>query len=528
MTEPASNVVTLHPPIEIRTDAPLYEQGDQGILALAREPTLFQQAGHIVRVVRVDPTEATPAKPDGTPDVRRVETETARELLSKHATFVAYDKRIEKERLVHPPRDVAAAIVRRAEYPGIRPLDGVSEAPFLRADGTLVHRPGYDPATRVLFLPDRDWPRVRDEPQQEHAVKALRALADLFKQFPFVRPADLYVPIAAILTLFARAAIRGAVPAFAFDSSIAGSGKSLLANCIGAIFTGRMSEPSTYPADDVELEKNLGAEALAGSVIVDFDNVEGLVEGGPLLKVLTAKDKVRLRVLGLTQKVSARWRAVVLLGGNNMAIGRQMSRRTLIARIEPREERPEERQGFEIPDLPQYCLRNRTLLGVAALTVLRGYFCAGQPSMNVRPMGSFEEWGALVPPAIVWAGGADVTVCRPGAGASSEDAETRFLRVLLVHLGRLTGVEGLSTGGILRAIYPEGRRPTPGGPPDGLEEVRDALEEVLQTRGGLTPSPHALGLKLHSLSGRWIAGKRIKNRAVAGSGHGAKWVVETA
>jgi putative DNA primase/helicase len=526
VSEPA-NVIPLHPPIEIKTNAPLHEQADRGIAALAREPNLYQQAGHLVRVVRVDPSCATPQHPEGTPDVRRAETDTLRELLGRHAAFVRWSKTRESYDPCHPPRDVAATILRRGEYHGIRPLDGVIEAPALRPDGSLLWQSGYDPATRLLFLPDRTWPRVRDEPQREHAVKALAALAALFEQIPFVRPADLYVPIAAILTLFARSAIRGAVPAFAFDSSVAGSGKSLIANVVGAIVTGRFSEPSTYPADDVELEKNLGAEALAGSTIVDFDNVEGLVEGGPLLKVLTARDKVRLRVLGLSQKVSSRWRAVVLLGGNNLAIGRQMSRRTILARIEPREERPEERTGFNIPNLPHHCLEQRERLGVAALTILRGFVCAGSPSEGVKPLGSYEEWAALVPPAIVWAGGLDVTTCRPSAGPGGDDPETRALRVLLPRLGTLLGPEGSSAGALLKLLYPDGRRPRSDGPPDGHDEVRDALEELCPTRGGFPPAAHPLGVKFRALQGRWIGGKRLVNRIVPNAWQGARWTVES-
>lgn len=516
----------------IRTSSPLGEQGDDGIRALAAEPNLYQQSGYLARVVRVDPAEATPQKPDGSPEIRRAETETVRELLSRHAHFERFDKSEKQWVPAHPPKDVAAAIRKRGEYPGLRPLDGVIECPTLRPDGSLLVEPGYDAATRVLLLPGGDFPKIRDQPEIEHARKALAALVEPFKEFPWARPEGLYVPVAAILTLAGRTAILGSVPATVFDSSVAGAGKTLLSGTVTASYTGRWAEGNTFPDDPVELEKSLGGEAMSGAALVDFDNVEGLVESPPLLKVLTARDRTRLRVMGSNTKISVRWRALVILGGVNIVLGRQMSRRSIVARLEPTQERPEERDGFAL-DLPRWAPANRTRLCAAALTLLRAYVVAGRPDLGVRLLGSFEEWTALVARAIVWAGGLDVTKCRPSTSQGGDDPETEALRVILPRwqaLTRLHGVErdGMTCGEVLKVLYPGGRRPGRDEQPDGHDELRDALEALASPKrsgGSQMPTAASLGYRLRAVKGRWIASKSFINRAHIDGNKAATWAV---
>lgn len=516
----------------IRTSSPLAEQGDAGLDALCGEPNLYQQSGYLARVVRVDPSEATPQRPDGSPEIRRAETETIRELLSRHADFERFDKSEKQWVATHPPKDVAAAIRKRGEYPGIRPLDAIIESPTLRPDGSLLDRPGYDAATRVLLLPGVDFPKIRDEPLIEHAHKALAALCEPFKEFPWTRPEGMYVPIAAILTLAARTAIQGSIPAIVFDSSVAGAGKTLLSGTVTASYTGRWAEGNTFPDDPVEMEKSLGGEAMSGAAIVDFDNVEGLVESPPLLKVLTARDRTRLRVMGSNTKISVRWRALIILGGVNIVLGRQMSRRSIVARLEPAQERPEEREGFAL-DLPRWAPANRTRLCAAALTLLRAYVVAGRPDPGVRLLGSFEEWTALVARAIVWAGGLDVTRCRPSTSQGGDDPETEALRVVLPRWQALTrahGVEreGMTCGELLKVLYPGGRRPGRDEPPDGYDELRDALEALASPKrsgGSSIPTAASLGYRLRAIKGRWIASKSFINRAPTDGNRAATWAV---
>lgn len=524
----------------IRVGPDIDVQGDLAIAALAADPNIYQQGGQLVHVVRIDPSEATPSKPSGTPEVRRLSAETAREQLARHARWERFDARVPKKGsdepgrwiACAPPKDVAAAILKRGQWRGIRPLDALTETPVLRPDGTILDKPGYDVATRVVYLLGFEPLPVPAAPTPEQTKAALDLLMDLISEIPFAQHEQRYVFLAALLTLFARPAIRGPAPAFGFDASVPGAGKTLCVQTISCIYVGRPSEPNTYSADPVELEKSLGGEAMSGAPIIDFDNIEDPVEAGPLLKCLTALDKVRLRVMGSNTKVSVKWVAVVLLGGNNLEIGRQMGRRTLVARIEPREENPEEREGFKIADLPTHALEHRSHLIAAVFTLIRAWISAGRPQ-KAKAMGSYPAWSAVVPQIIQFVAGIDVTKCRPAAGPRRDDPERAAMRALLPLWARLAP-EGHTARETLEALYPGGQRPPSvdrqtGQPnrPDGWEGMRAAIEGLCPGKVGFAPTPHALGIRLRKHKGAWFGKQRIVNVEDSDGKNAGKWIVES-
>ncbi len=48
----------------------------------------------------------------------------------------------------------------------------------------------------------------------------------------------------------------------------------------------------------------------------------------------------------------------------------------------------------------------------SALTILRSYHHAGQPSQGVKPFGRFEEWSKQIREALIWAGAPDPVLTR--------------------------------------------------------------------------------------------------------------------
>src|SRR5690606_13666366 len=143
-----------------------------------------------------------------------------------------------------------------------------------------------------------------------------------------------------------------------------------------------------------------------------------------------------LRVLGRSEIATLRWRAVTLAGGNNIQLGADTTRRSLVSRLEPAEERPEERTGYAHPDLLGWLRNERPRLVCAALTILRGHAVAGSPEMGVRQWGSYGAWRCVVAAAIAWAGGPDVIECR-ASGDGERDPEATALGVVLAELPRL-------------------------------------------------------------------------------------------
>ncbi len=499
----------------IRVTSDLHLAGDAAVGCLAADKELFQRDGALVRVVRVAEADAAcEGMATGTPQIRSVTLPNLRERLSRLAVFERLNR---KEELVSvaPPQPLVAAVADRGEWTGVPPVTGIIETPSMRPDGSIIAEQGYDAATGYIYAPQREYPRIATAPTLADARAALGELCEPWQDFPFRAEADRYVPIAAVLTLVCRPAIVGPCPAILFDAPARGSGKSLLTKAVTTISQGRESSPMSWPPDNAELEKVLSAYALRAASVITFDNVVGTFGGPSLDKVLTAGDRVDLRVLGKSETPSLSWRAVVLANGNNLAIGGDTSRRVLVCRIEPTCERPEELTNWRIPDLVTWCREHHPRLVAAALTVVRAYVVAGRPKVDLPGWGSFENWRDLIGAALVWAGGADVMQTRPTV-AGVDDEETGSLRVIVELLPMLCP-EGTMTKSLVATLYPALTRGE-GRPPDTWDPLRDAIETLAPTKPGFPPTAQKLGTALGRLKGRVIGGKCLDHMAGARSG----------
>lgn len=511
----------------IKITPEIHEMTDAAVLALDRDPELYQRDGELARIVRSEVTDPRRGVVSGSPQIRRVEYPTMLETLSRCAEFFALVKREDGDGFVpskrKPPKDVASAVLARGQWPGVRPLSIVTETPCLRPDGTVLERPGYDADTSIVFLPGEPFPAVPKAPTQGDAMRALMNLLDLFAEFPFSSDAGRYVPIAAILTMLARPAICGAVPAMLFDASTRGSGKSLIENVIAIVTTGRSASNTTYPPDEVELEKILSAAALDGARLLTLDNITGAFGCGPLDKCLTTDDRVAIRVLGKTERRELAWRCLVVASGNNIILGADTARRCLVARIEPLTERPEDRTGFRHADLLAFVREHRRTLVRDGLTVLRAFTLAGRPNASAFTWGSFGAWAALVPAAIVYAGGPNVLAAR-AVSVGVEEPEVDALRAFLEGLPRLSEAP-VNAKTIVSSLFSSDRVRGRDVPPDGFDELRTAIEYFTSPKPGQSPDPKRLGNGLRKHRGRIVGGKRL----VSKPGHGgvAVWSVES-
>lgn len=482
----------------IRLGAELHVNVNQAVAALSGDAGLYARDGVLVVVVH-PPSEA--------PMVRVLALATMRERLTAAARFERL-REGEWDRCL-PPDAVALAALARGHWPGYRRLVGVLEAPSLRPDGSVFDVPGYDAATGYLFAPTITFPRVPAEPTPEEVRGALSALQEVFADFPYRGRADAAAVLAAVFTVLARPAIEGAVPAFLFDATTPGSGKTLQADIVSLLATGRTTAKMAYPVDnDDEVEKILGGCALEGAQLVNFDNIAGAFGGAPIDKVLTADDMVKLRILGTSNTPAVRWRAVVMGTGNNIAYRGDTHRRVLIPRLEPKTENPEERADFRYPDLRGYVRAERGRLVCAALTILRAWVCAGRPRSGCKVWGSFEAWSTLIPPALVWAGAADPMACRPVADPDARDEERVAMRATLEAIEQLQGSIGITARGIVDLLYPaaflRGEAP-----PDAFGDAREAIEMLTRTPAGRRPDTTRLGFALRRWRRRPLAGRRL-------------------
>ena len=389
------------------------------------------------------------------------------------------------------------------------------EAPILRADGTVLETPGYDRKTGLLYLPEIEYPKVPETPSREDAAAAAESLHTLVAEFPFKDLDHRAAWVAAVVTPFARFAVHGPCPMFVFDANAAGSGKTLLCDLVSLIGTGRSVGRTTYPASEEEMDKCTLAMALGGARLVLFDNqATGTPIGGAALDgALTAQTRSG-RVLGVSKFAQdVPFHALICCTGNNLGIRGDTLRRVVLCRLESAEERPEERDDFQIPDLLHHVRSRRGELAVAALTVLKAYVVAGRPvptygdGSKPKPMGApFDTWANLVRRAIHWTTDHDPLATK--AEAKSADKTATTLPALIEGWDRLcreAQANSLSTTEALKALE---------GNPGTHEALRAVLTEA--TKDGKLPSPQALGNTLGRVRGRPVAGRSLERTEAYG------------
>lgn len=505
----------------IRIDVDLHRVVDQAVEALSTDASVYQRDAQLVTVVRVAESETDASELGGAPQIRGLAVATLRERLCSVSKWKKQDTRTKKWKPSVPDDHVIHGLAARGQWRGIRPLVGVIETPSLRPDGSVIQQDGYDAATGFLLVPGADFPEVPESPTLEDAQRALAELSEPLLDFPYGAEFHRSATLSAILTLLARPAIEGSVPGIVFSASTRGAGKTLQSDVVSLIATGRESAKMGYPAEDEELEKTLGAYALRGALLVNFDNVTRPFGGGPLDRCLTAGDRVELRVLGKSEVPSLRWRAMIMATGNNVDIAGDTARRVMKSQIESPLENPEERTGFRHPDLLGWVRANRTRLVVAGLTILRAYVVAGRPDVGTKTWGSFESWARLIPPALVWAGAPDPMLARPTNDISAEP-EKAALAVLVGSWGRLAGTEGLTAKSAIGALYPpmvKGERT----PPDGFDDLRECIEMLTNAQHGRPPSPSRLGYVLRRSRKRNVGGKLLDSAVTHGGSQ--RWFV---
>ena len=328
-------------------------------------------------------------------------------LLGNHlptlAQFWAYERRgdaiFKADR--DPPAAMLKQILAKGEMRRLKPLDAVITGPTIRLDGTLLARPGYDASTRLLLDPlGQTIPDIPDTPTIEEADLALAKLWHPFKDFPLVDEGARGALLAALLT----AAVRGTLPtspAFAFDAPVQGSGKTLLALCIGALMTGRAPDvwPHTAGRDDEETRKRLFTALRTGSGALIWDNVTGVFDSAAMAAFITAPAMID-RILGKSEASRIPNRAMLVLTGNNLTFAGDLPRRIIICRIDPASATPFDRQ-FELDPL-DHVLANRAALLAAACTLIRARYKHWTTPAPGR-LASFEQWDDLVRQTVCFA-----------------------------------------------------------------------------------------------------------------------------
>src|SRR5262249_30043644 len=137
-------------------------------------PRIFVQSGRLVTIIQDE---------EGRPTIKELCVTRLQGFMSDSADYVhtyVTDKSV-SEVPVFPPLDLVKGILHGynpQEYP-FPPLEGVTEIPILRDDGSIYQTPGYDPISKYVYLPGNlVIPPVPDLPSLEQLESACKLLTD--------------------------------------------------------------------------------------------------------------------------------------------------------------------------------------------------------------------------------------------------------------------------------------------------------------------------------------------------------------
>lgn len=351
----------------------------------AADPVLFRQGGVLVRINRAD---------HGAPKLQPVSQDLMRHILARRLTWF---KQTGKGEVVgvFPPLEVVRDLLAlpSAEFPVVERIVSV---PVFSAHGTIQTTPGYNTATRTIFLPT-DHTRlvlpVATNPDKDEIAAAVDLFNELVHDFPFVGSGKTHA-LAALLTPFARNLIHGPTPLHLIEKPSAGTGATLLAQVICDISVGHPVAAMTEARNEDEFGRKIHSKLCDGPAVILLDNLRNHLNSGALAAALTA-DVFEDRVVQSSQIAAAPVRCLWLATANNPSLSKEMVRRTVPIRMDAKMTDPHLRTGFRHPNLRDWVAAEHSTLVWALLTMIQAWIAAGRPK-GTRTLGMYESYSEVI------------------------------------------------------------------------------------------------------------------------------------
>lgn len=294
-------------------------------------------------------------------------------------------------------RRVVAADVDAFNY--VRPLKGVTHTPIVRRDGSMLWNPGYDDMTGLLYLPE---PGLEVPELGKDVTAAKQLLDEMLGGFPWVSEHDEANYLAALLTPLLRDLVPPPYKLIAIGAPQPGSGKSLLARLIRTIHGGVFR--SEFPRSNEEISKQITSILDTTSApVVQWDNVTGILKSS-VLDGLLSSAVWSDRMLGHNRDIVADNDRLWVITGNNLAVGGDLSRRTLWVTIDAQMEHPETRTDFTHPDLVRWLESNRGAVLAALLTLVKSWVDGGKVVKDLVTTDDFGLWVQVTGGILSYAG----------------------------------------------------------------------------------------------------------------------------
>jgi hypothetical protein len=284
-------------------------------------------------------------------------------------------------------------------------LDGLVRIPTVRADGTILEKPGYDAASRLWYAPDFVLEPVPERPTARDILEAKRLIETPFAEFPFLDPSARSAVYAALFEQLVRPMITGPRPLYVFEAPDhgQGSGKSLCAKVIQGIITGAAPFTSSLGRREEETEKRILTFLRQQRPVVILDNLVGDLQSETLQQIATS-ESWQARILGQSEAPILRQSTTWILTLNAARMTPDLVRRCVMMQLDTRLAVAYKRTGFRIEDVLTWAIERRAAIIRACLVLIRAWVAAGRPRDPAVVRGSFESWCHVLGGIVLHAG----------------------------------------------------------------------------------------------------------------------------
>lgn len=299
---------------------------------------------------------------------------------------------------VYPPDKVAKDLI-VFPPPTIPAVNAVITTPTFGREGHLLIEPGLHVQDQLWHQPDSAL-HIGEIPGRPTAddVAAARSLflEHMLVDFPFAEQADRAHALAALLLPFMQRMIDGCTPLHVMEAPGAGSGKGLLCTMVSILLTGEDCTARQLPVSDDDARKMLTAELLMARPLILLDNArDTTVVSSPALAAVLTTRSWSDRILGFSEMVTVANHAMWMMTGNNLKLARDIARRSIRIRIDPKVDRPWLRADFKHDPLEEWAKDHRNELVRAALVLIQSWIAAERPRSRAR-LGSFQQWAHIM------------------------------------------------------------------------------------------------------------------------------------
>lgn len=311
-----------------------------------------------------------------------------------------------------------SSVMTSPEMTSWRLLKKISRTPVLLPDGNIVMESGYHAGseiwidTRGIDFVDvaADRPKLSARECKKLIDENIQPFVRMYPFFKETQGQRWYETGAFAVVLSAMMSVDDrhnlpAVPMHCVSAPTQSCGKTRLVQAICAAVTG--THPTVVTYDGVEEFAKLIPVLLGkGDSAICIDNIIMPVNNAKLAAMLTQEYAFNNRILGKSEDVTVENVSVLFATGVNLQLSGDMPTRCLMIRIEPDDERPEQRVfPFDQIELAKE-LFPRAVMSVKS--VLRAHQLQGFPGLKLLKSGSrFPQWDKRIRAAIVWAGFAD-------------------------------------------------------------------------------------------------------------------------